>query len=204
MPATHAYDTIHELALDQHGVFTAAQAKHLGVDPGTLWAMANRGRIERLSYGVYHDLGAPTTPWTQYMSAVLWPQGVTGVLSHETALALMELSDVNPARIHLTLPLGYRVRRRNPPPVFVLHRAGLTEGDIGSIEGVPVTTAARAIRDCARTHLGPALLRQALVDGLRTGWLRQDEAEALKDELKAGGVPAVRAPTRRTPRGARE
>lgn len=187
MPATHAYDAIHELALDQHGVFTAAQAKQLGVGHRTLWAMANRGRIERLSYGVYQDLGAPITPWTEFMSAAFWPQGVRGVLSHETALSLMELSDVNPARVHLTLPLGYRVRRRHPPPVLVLHWAELSDEDIGSIEGVPVTKAARAIRDCAKTHLGPALLRQALEDGIRTGWLRHAEAEALKEELKAGG-----------------
>ena len=186
MPVTHAYDTIHELALDQHGVFTTAQARQLGVDPRALWAMANRGRILRLSFGVYQDLGAPTTPWTQHMSAVLWPQGITGVLSHETALSLMELSDVSPARVHMTLPLGYRVRRRQPPRVLVLHWADLAEEDIGSIEGVPVTKAARTIRDCARTHIGPALLRQALDDGIRMGWLGQREAETLKSELKAG------------------
>ncbi len=45
MPKTHAYDTVHQLALDQHGVFTTAQAKSLGVHPKTLWAMANRDRI---------------------------------------------------------------------------------------------------------------------------------------------------------------
>ena len=127
MPKTLAYDTVHQLALDQHGVFTTAQARSLGVHPKTLWAMANRGRIKRLSFGVYQDLGAPVTPWTQYMSAVLWPQRVTGVLSHQTALSLMELSDVNPARIHLTLPVGYRVRRRQVPGVLVLHWADLPD-----------------------------------------------------------------------------
>lgn len=186
MPKTHAYDTVHQLALDQHGVFTTAQAKSLGVHPKTLWAMANRDRIKRLSFGVYQDLGAPATPWTQYMSAALWPQGVTGVLSHQTALSLMELSDVNPAKIHLTIPVGYRVRRRQVPGVLVLHWADLPEEDVGSVEGVPVTKAARTIRDCAEAHIGPALLRQALEDGIRTGWLRQKEAEGLKRELKAG------------------
>jgi predicted transcriptional regulator of viral defense system len=186
MPRTHAYDTVHELALDQHGVFTTAQAKDLGVHPKTLWAMANRDRIKRLSFGVYQDLGAPTTPWTQCMSAALWPQGVTGVLSHQTALSLMDLSDVNPARIHLTLPRGYRVRRRKVPAVLVLHWADLPEEDVGSVEGVPVTKAAHTIRDCAKAHIGPALLRQALEDGIRTGWLGRKEAQGLKRELMAG------------------
>ena len=58
---------------------------------------------------------------------------------------------------------------------------------MGSIEGVPVTKAPRAIRDCAKAHLGPALLRQALDDGVRAGWLRRDEAQALESELKEGG-----------------
>jgi hypothetical protein len=35
--------------------------------------------------------------------------------------------------------------------------------------------------------LGPALLRQALEDGIRTGWLRHAEADMLKEELKARG-----------------
>lgn len=119
------------------------------------------------------------------MSAVLWPQGVTGVLSHQTALSLMELSDVNPARIHLTIPIGYRVRRRQVPDVLVLHWADLPEEDVGSVEGVPVTKAVRTIRDCAEAHIGPALLHQALEDGLRTGWLRPREAMGLKRELKS-------------------
>ena len=185
MPATHAYDAVHELALDQHGVLTTAQAKELGIDPRTLWAMAKRGRIRRISFGVYQDPGVPDTRWTEYMRAALWPQGVTGVLSHATALALMELSDVNPSRIHMTLPLGHRVRRRQPPPVLVLHWADLPDEDVGSIEGVPVTKAARALRDCARAHLGPALLRQAIDDGLVHGWLSRKEAESLRRDLAA-------------------
>ena len=186
MPTTHAYDTVHELALDQHAVFTTAQSKELGVDPRTIWAMANRGRIRRLSFGVYQDLGATETQWTPYLAAALWPQGVRGVLSHETALSLMELSDVNPPRIHLTLPPGHRVRRRQPPPMLVLHWAELPDEDIGSIEGVPVTRATRTIRDCARTHIGPALLRQAIDDGVVNGWLSRNEAESLTRELTSG------------------
>ena len=185
MPKTHAYDAIHGLALDQHGVFTTAQARDLGVDPKSVAAMARRGRVSRLSFGVYRDLGAPITTWTEYMSASFWPQGVRGVLSHQTALSLMELSDVSPARIHLTIPPGHRIRRRWPP-ILVLHWADLPKDDIGSVEGVPVTKAARSIRDCAEAHLGPALLRQAIDDGQREGWLAAREAEALRNELFEG------------------
>jgi predicted transcriptional regulator of viral defense system len=182
MPRTHAYDAIHELALDQHGVFTTAQARDLGVDPRSVAAMGRRGRVSRLSFGVYQDLGAPITAWTEYMSACFWPYGATGVLSHETALSIMELSDVSPARIHLTIPSGHRIRRSRPP-VLVLHRADLPEEDIGSVEGVPVTRAPRTIRDCVQCHLGPGLLRQAIEDGVRSGWLTAREATSLRHDL---------------------
>src|SRR5829696_3678015 len=102
MPPYDAYDTIHRLALDQHGIFTARQARAEGVQPVALVMMARRARVERLAHGLYRDPAAPTTRLTPYMTAVLWPLGTTGVLSHETALDLMELSDANPAKIHVT------------------------------------------------------------------------------------------------------
>jgi predicted transcriptional regulator of viral defense system len=132
-------------------------------------------------------LGAPETQWTPYMKAVLWPNGAIGVLSHETALGLMDLSDVNPSRIHITVPLDHRNRRRVPPPGVQLHRADLLPEEVGSIEGLPVTTAARTIRDCAAAHIGPALLRQALDDAARSGWLSAQAAEELRIELIRDG-----------------
>lgn len=187
MPAYDAYDTIHALALEQHGVFTAEQARAAGVKTTALVMMARRDRLARMAYGLYHDPGAPTTRWTPYAAAVLWPQGTTGVLSHETALDLMDLSDVNPIKIHLTVPRKYRPRRRNPPPGVVLHFADLPPADIGSVEGLPVTTAARTIRDCAMANLGPALIRQAIDDARRSGWLSAVDADALIDELSTAG-----------------
>ena len=40
-----------------------------------------------------------------------------------------------------------------------------------------------AIRDAHASHLGPALIRQAINDGRRTGHLTLDEAEQLEQEL---------------------
>lgn len=187
MPVTHAYDQIHELALEQHGMFTTEQAGELGVPRYTVAKMARRGRVRRHAHGLYQDLGAPETRWTPYMAAVLWPQGARGVLSHETALSLMELSDVNPSQIHVTVPLAHRVRRREPPPGVVLHGADLPDEEVISIEGLPVTRAARAIRDCAQASIGPALLAQALRDGESKGYLTVTEARELRRELMRKG-----------------
>lgn len=180
-----AYETIHELALDQHGVFTTEQAKQHGVTNMALVMMAGRGRLRRLAHGVYQDPGSPETRLTRHMTAVLWPRGTRGVLSHETALVLMDLSDANAAKIHITVPKTYRTNRQ-PPAGIVLHYADLREDeDVAIVEGLPMTTAARTIRDCADAGIGPALLRQALADARKNGWMPAVQADALTAELVA-------------------
>jgi hypothetical protein len=52
-----------------------------------------------------------------------------GALSHETALDLYELCDVNPAAIHLTVLKGFRTRKQ-VPSAYRLHYANLTPGDV--------------------------------------------------------------------------
>jgi hypothetical protein len=84
--------------------------------------------------------------------------------------------------VHVTLPTGLRIRRAVPKRLAV-HYADLRPKDIQQVEGVPVTTAARAIRDAHASHLGPALIRQAINDGRRTGHLTLDDAEQLEYEL---------------------
>jgi predicted transcriptional regulator of viral defense system len=94
---------------------------------------------------------------------------------------LHELSDVNPAKIHITVPRGYRIARP-VPSVYVVHSADLQGDDIEQVNGIPVTTPARTIVDCCRAHLGPALIRQAIDDGVRRGLLGAREAERLQEE----------------------
>lgn len=146
--------------------------------------------MERLSRGVYRLANFPLSSRGPYLEAVLWPAARAGsdpgVLSHESALAFYDLSDVNPAKLHITVAARRRLWRE-PPPHRIVHRADLPEADVQHQDGVPVTAVARAIRDCAATHLGPALLRQAIADGRRAGWLRADEAEALAEELATAG-----------------
>lgn len=188
MPKTHAYDAVHELALEQHGVFTPAQAAAAGVRGTALTMMVNRGRLVRIAHGLLQDTGAPVSTWTQYAAAVWWPRGATGVLSHETALAILDLSDANPSKIHVTVPKAHRPRRRKPPREVVLHHADLSEDEIMSVEGLPVTTVGRTIRDCAETHLGPALLRQAIEEARAKGYLMEREAAILRHDVLGEGT----------------
>ena len=124
------------------------------------------------------------------MEAVLWPQaGVKGVISHQSALSFHGLSDVSPAKLHITVSPDHRVRR-DAPRHLILHRARLEEQDVEVLDGIPVTTPARSILDSHAAHLTWALIRQAIEDGRRTGKLLARDATRLEEEL---GEPARRA-----------
>jgi predicted transcriptional regulator of viral defense system len=181
MPGS-AYAAIYEIAEEQNGYVTAAQAAAVHVGKGTLAKMARRGVLERVSWGVYRLSRFPSSSLDQYVEASLWPLSARGVVSHESALAVYGLSDVSPTKIHVTVPKSVRVRRRLPAGL-VVHRADLGPADTQVHEGVPVTTPERTIRDCHAAHLGPALIRQAIHDGRRSGHLRVAQAEKLEREL---------------------
>jgi len=174
------YDKVLELAADQHAYITTAQARALGVNSDTLRKMAARNALERVSWGVYRVPTFPPSPFAQYMEACLWPAGVVGVISHQSALVIRELSDVNPSKVHVTVPKTFRVRR-DIPPHLVVHNADLADDDLARVEGVPTTTVRRAIEDCHSKHLGPVLLRQAIEEGRRQGYLRADDARELRE-----------------------
>jgi len=174
------YNRVVELAADQHGYVTTAQARTLGIPGDTVRKMAARNALERVSWGVYRVPTFPPSPLAQYMEACLWPAGAMGAISHESALAIRELSDVSPSQIHLTVPKQFRVRREIPRHL-VVHNADLGDEEIAGVEGVPTTTVRRAIEDCHRKHLGPALLRQAIEEGHRQGYLRAEEARELRE-----------------------
>jgi predicted transcriptional regulator of viral defense system len=173
------FATIYELAADQFGYFTTVQAREAGVSPMALVMMEQRETLQRVSRGVYRLVQFPHGPLAEYMEASFWPVGARGVISHQSALALYGISDVNPAKIHITVPPKYRVRRAIPGRL-VVHGAALGDDDHMLFEGIPVTTVARTIRDC-RTILGEDVLRQAVVDAERKGLVSRREAEALRN-----------------------
>lgn len=186
---------LYEIAESQLGYFTASQARSAGVQQVRLIQLNQTGDIERVSRGVYRLARFPLSPLGQYMEAALWPQvrrpGALAVISHVSALALHELSEVSPAKIHITLPPDLRVRRAVPRHL-VLHFAPLASEDVRVVDGVPATTPVRTLRDVHAAHLGPALVRRAIADGRRTGRLTRDEADRLAQELLDEPAPRER------------
>jgi predicted transcriptional regulator of viral defense system len=179
---TDRFAELAELAADQYGLFTLADARGVGYADNSVAQMARRGRIERVSQGVYRIAFLPAGALGSYMQAALWPVSVKGVLSHETALDLWDVSDVNPSKVHITVPRAHRTQRRIPGS-YAIHREDLNPADLTTIEGIPVTTLALALRQCAKDHLGRDLLEQAARHGRARGLLSADQHRALVREL---------------------
>lgn len=176
------YTQLLELAQERHGYLTPEDVRAAGIDPLRLQDLVRRDLAKRVARGVYRIPLVPSTPLDQYMEATLWPQGVQGVLCHETALELHELCDVNPAKIHLTVPERYRVRRA-VPQLYVLYHRDLDDHDVTRHEGIPIVTPYRAVLDGIEANLGARLIDQAVETATRRGLLRRDQRADLERRL---------------------
>lgn len=97
---------------------------------------------------------------------------IEGVYSHQTALSLHELSDLNPAKLHMTVPTHFR-RNSEMPGIVVPHYADLPAADVQVGPGYKYAKHLRPIPDLIeagtveRTFIRQAL-RQAVDRGLIT------------------------------------
>ena len=185
------YTLLREHAVDQHGYLTTRQASELGVDAHRLEKMKQRGTLEPVSRGVFRFRDVPAGPLDQYMAATLWPLEVEGVLSHASALDLHALCDINPSRIDVTVPTGFRTTR-TPPTLLRLHREDLAADQVSWHEGIPIVTVYRAIRGSIELAVGWHLIEQAIASARRQGRLTGEQAAELQ-ALRPRSDAAVRA-----------
>jgi predicted transcriptional regulator of viral defense system len=181
------FNEVLEIARDQHGFVRTTDLREMGIDPKRLNDYWRRGLADRLGYGIYRLHLIPPGEWDEFMQAAVWPDG-RGVLSHETALDLHNLCDVNPNHIDITLPTTYRTHRA-VPATYRLHRRDLDADDVTHVEGVPIVTPARAIADGIEAELRPTLIEQAIDAAQRQAMVTTDAAQrlrALRAELAHG------------------
>lgn len=159
-----ALDHIHIIAMRQHGIVAAAQASAAGISAMALVMMCKRGRLKRVSHGVYYDPLIPRTHLTPLVAAAWWPRG-GGVISHQTARDLRERPGAKHAVIHVTVPKSFRTTRRVPKSI-VLHKASVPKREVAVFQGVRVTTGARTARDVERPVPSATLTSHAEVDAV--------------------------------------
>lgn len=173
-------------AATQEGFFTARQAADAGYSAQLLAHHLKSGSILRVHRGIYRIKHYVPAEHEELVVAWLWSEQ-QGVLSHETALALHDLSDALPHRVHLTLPSAWRKRRFRVPKNVVLHHADIPPSDRAWVGPVPVTSAARTLNDCASASSSPEVLRQAAQQALRRGIVTRAQLGAVEQALAAFG-----------------
>jgi predicted transcriptional regulator of viral defense system len=174
----HWYTELFEVAAAQNGFVTTDEAREIGATPQVLVDMHRHGLLNRVAHGVYRFSAFPPGPLDELMQATLWPRRL-GVISHDSALDLWDLCDVNPAKVHVTVPKAARIRRK-APPLYEVHVRDLDAADVARFEGIPVVTPMRAILDGLERHLDKRLIGQALDAATRRGLITKHELAALE------------------------
>jgi predicted transcriptional regulator of viral defense system len=166
------HQRLFEVASEQAGYFTTAQAAACGYSSSLRTYHVKQGRWVRVRRGVYRLSEYPSSEHEELIAAWLWAGKDTAVVSHESALDVLDLSDVIPSTTHITVP---RSRRYRPGIVGITLHTTTKEfkpGEVTTRGGLRVTSAMRTILDCAETGTAPeqivAAVRQAVDRGLAT------------------------------------
>lgn len=170
MSNTPDYQQLYDIAESQAGYFAAHQARQCGFSWERLSNNVKTGRFMRVKHGIYRLAHFPGSAFEDLFVAWL-RAGPEAVVSHESALALYELSDVLPAEVHLIVPRTASRRRRG----IRQHTHQLEQDEITSRAGVPVTTVPRTLADVAAAGLAAEQVRLALREALERGLTAKDE-----------------------------
>ena len=168
---------LNAIAIRQAGYFTARQARQVGYSYQSQKYHVDHGNWTRIGRGLFRLPDWPVADNDMYVQVRLWSRG-RAVLSHESALALHDLGDVNPPMIHLTVPPGFRSR----DPAVVLHRAVLSAGDVEDRADIPVTTVERTLLDVAAGDLNQEQLDTAVSEALEHGLISPRRIRARSDD----------------------
>jgi len=179
---TPDHDALYHLAEQQAGYFTARQAARAGFSWERLTDYSKNGRFQRVARGIYRLAQFPSSRFEDLF--VAWLKcGPKSAISHESALALYDLSDVLPGEVHVTLPRTASRRRKG----IRLHTNRLRPADVVKREGLPVTSVPRTVADVARAGLSEDHVARAIQDALQGGLTTQQAllAEARRREGRA-------------------
>lgn len=167
-------DVLREIALDQHGYVTRAQALEAGVNASSIDQLVHRKRIDRAGHGIYRIPQVPATQYDNLQLALLWTGRQDAVLSHETALAAYDVCDIISDTIHVTVPKNARIRRSGAA-FYHMHHEELNVRYIAQWEGMNIVSLTRAIEQCLFAGTPTYLLRQAIATGSERGQILPDD-----------------------------
>lgn len=186
------------IGVDQWGMVSSAQATAVGADARTLARLAGIGELERLAHGIYRLAGTPPGPHDELRAAWIGlnpgrtaaeriTAGPTEVVSHRSAAVVHTLGDLDADLMEFTTSVRRQPRRAD----VRIHRGTIDDNDWTLVDGLPVTTALRTIRDLAdarvdRGHLAGVVRDAVLLHGISVGQV----SATLASHARAYGVTA--------------
>lgn len=187
-----AAQKLYEIAEAQQGYFTAGQARSAGIRDSAHPYHVEAGNWLREWRGIYRLSRFPVSEDSYRVPWALWSRNregtVLGVYSHETALAIHDLSDVNPVKLHMTVPPHFR-RTARIPPVLILHKATLQPDECIDRWGYRVTRPLRTLVDILNEGTtSPEHVRAAITQSLERGLLTREEYRELENGTEHGGT----------------
>lgn len=183
---------LYRIAEAQGGYFTTKQAASLGYASNKRAYHIQAGNWLREHRGIYRLALFPEPERPDLVLWWLWSRDRTdrpaGVYSHQTALSLHELTDVNPSRLDMTVPPSFR-RGTPVPKILRLHYGEIPESEQETLFGVPVTSTMRTILDVwEEGSLPKETLRQAFQQARSDGRITQNEAAELLHDSRLASV----------------
>ena len=179
-----SYNKLYDIAADNYGLITNAQAHGIGVSTRNLNDMARRGRLVRIGYGVYQLSHYIPTELDSYAQAVALA-GPGAFLYGESVLAILNLAPTNPTRMYIGTP--GRMRRRLGEGYRV--RQFFSNARIRPIEGIAAQDVSDAILAAAAT-VRRDRLEAAAEEAFRRGLITTEERKRIAKELNRGKQPA--------------
>ncbi len=195
----HSAQMLAALAHEQGGYFTAKQAKVAGYGYRHLDYHETAGNFERVEHGLYRLPSVPPGEHDDLIRLSFWSRNQKdepqAVASHQTALALHDLSEILPRELHLTVPPKFR---KHAPDGSVLHKAELGEEDVEERGGYRVTTPLRTLLDVAESGVSTEQVAKAINDALKRGLVTRKSLNAALKRI--AGRERIEAALRRKKR----
>jgi hypothetical protein len=173
----------------RHGLLTVDDLHAAGLDGKGIhrWLMA--GRLVAMARGVYRVGGAPPSPASWVLAAVL-VHGARTWASHRTAAWWWGVPGFGrPGRVELTRDAD----RSNGRAGAIVHRTGSMPSHHHTVrDAIPVTTLSRTMFDLAGC-VGPFQLDRAVEWALRTPWCSIGGLHRVTEELGGRGRTGTKA-----------
>jgi predicted transcriptional regulator of viral defense system len=165
-----------EVAEDQSGLVTRAQALAVGVPRATFTRLATGGALIRVAHGVYRVVGSPDPGNLELRAAWLqldpetpaWERvrsSNVAVISHRSAAEVYDLGDIIAGAYEFSVPARTQTRRGD----VRLYRREVGAADRAIVDGLPVTRPHRIVADLLTAYEDGSAVATIAVEAVRRG-----------------------------------